>query len=162
MVLIAALSTGDHTAVDVAESRRMMRINDYAGWATWEPPAPSLIVPPVHHHHPRTSWAAGVEQWRPLVSAYFGDRVETAMCLIHFETGGTGNPNAKNTESTAAGLFQFLRRTWDGVPLAVTGGTYSSGQPYNPEANIRSAAWLQSAYGWGQWSPYNRGLCHGL
>ena len=108
----------------------------------------------------RVDWGGTVEEWRPLVARHFvADKVETAMCLIYFETGGTGDPNSKNPRSTAAGLFQFLRRTWDSVPLSVTGGSYASGQVYQPEANVRSAAWLQNRYGWGQWSPYNAGLC---
>ncbi len=101
----------------------------------------------------------GVEQWRPLVLAYFGsDRVERALCLIAHESGG--NPDAKNPDSTAAGLFQFLKSTWDTmVPRSVTGGSYDSGQVYLPEPNIKAAAWLQEEEGWTQWSPYNRGLC---
>ncbi len=103
-----------------------------------------------------------VAPWRGLVEAYFdpGD-IETAMCIMSHESGG--NPNAKNPKSTAAGLFQFLRGTWDNmVPASVSGGSYASGQVYNGEANIRSAAWLQNAAGWTQWSPYNRGECRGL
>ena len=107
----------------------------------------------------RVNWGGTVEEWRPLVAGHFAaDKVETAMCLIHYES--KGNPNAKNPTSTAAGLFQFLRSTWDNmVPSSVTGGSYGSGQVYQPEANVRAAAWLQNAEGWSQWSPYNRGLC---
>lgn len=95
---------------------------------------------------------AGVEQWRPLVQAYFpGDQVEKALAVMACESGG--NPNADNPVSSAAGLFQFLKSTWDNmVPLSVTGGSYSSGQVYDPEANVRSAAWLLAAAGWSQWS----------
>jgi len=106
------------------------------------------------------SYGGGVEQWRPLVTQYFRSAdIEIALCLIDYETGSTGNPNSKNPRSSAAGLFQFLRSTWDKVPLSVTGGTYDSGQVYQPEANVRSAAWLKDASGWSQWSPYNAGLC---
>ncbi len=100
-----------------------------------------------------------VERWRPMVEVYFtAADVPTAICLMAHESGG--NPDAKNPTSSAAGLFQFLRGTWDSVPASVTGGSYDSGQVYNPEANIRSAAWLKNAAGWSQWSPYNRGECH--
>lgn len=100
-----------------------------------------------------------MERWRPLVQVWFssGD-VPIAMCLIAAESGG--NPGALNTRSSAAGLFQFLRSTWNRIPTSVSGGSYDSGQVYDPEANIRSAAWLKGKSGWSQWSPYNRGACH--
>jgi len=101
--------------------------------------------------------SAGVEQWRPLVAVYFPSEVERALCILDHES--RGNPNAKNPRSSAAGLFQFLRSTWDRVPLSVSGGSYDSGQVYQPEANIRSAAWLQARSGWWPWSPYKAGEC---
>ena len=105
---------------------------------------------------------SNVEQWRPLVATYFAaELVPTAMCIMAAESGG--NPEARNPRSTAAGLFQFLKGTWDSmVPASVTGGSYSSGQVFNPEANVRAAAWLQAAAGWSQWSPWNRGAGRGL
>lgn len=105
-------------------------------------------------------WSGSVEQWRGLVVEFFAPgKVETALCLIGHETGWTGDPNSLNRGSGAAGLFQFLRSTWDSVPLSVTGGSYDSGQVFDPVANVRSAAWLQEAAGWSQWSPWNRGEC---
>ncbi len=104
----------------------------------------------------RTQWTGNVEQWRPLVAKYFGDRVDHAMCILNYETGGTGDPNSKNTRSTAAGLFQFLRSTWDRVPISITGGSYDSGAVYHPEANVAAAAWLQANGGWGQWTVNSR------
>ncbi len=104
-------------------------------------------------------WSGTVEGWRGFVSLYFpAGEVDRALCILAAESGG--NPDAKNPRSSAAGLFQFLRSTWDSVPLSVSGGSYDSGAVYDPESNIRSAAWLQAAWGWSQWSPYNRGLCH--
>ncbi len=109
----------------------------------------------------RSTWSGNVEQWRLLVAAYFvPEKVNTAMCILNHETGGTGNPNADNPRSSAAGLFQFLRKTWNRVPLSVTGGSYDSGMVYDPEANVAAAAWLQSHSGWGQWTVYP--LCRGL
>ena len=110
---------------------------------------------------PASSWSGNVEQWRPLVASYFApEKVETAMCILARETGFTGDPNSKNTRSSAAGLFQFLRSTWNKVPLSVTGGSYDSGMVYDPIANVRAAAWLQNHSGWGQWTVYY--LCRGL
>lgn len=105
-----------------------------------------------------SGWSGSVEEWRPLVVRFFApEKVDTAMCLIWYES--RGDPNADNSTSSAAGLFQFLRRTWDSVPLSVTGGTYSSGAVYDPVANVRAAAWLQNEWGWTQWSPYKSGEC---
>lgn len=95
-----------------------------------------------------TGMGSNVEQWRPLVTAYFGaDKADTALCLMWYESGG--NPNADNPTSSAAGLFQLLAQWHD----------YFGIDPYNPEQNIAAAAQLQAMYGWSQWSPYNRGLC---
>jgi len=107
----------------------------------------------------RRNWNAGVEQWRTLVAVYFpANEVDRALCIMDHES--RGNPNADNPKSSAAGLFQFLTKTWNGVPLSVSGGSYESGQVYQAEPNIRSAAWLQArGSGWNQWSPYNAGEC---
>jgi len=99
---------------------------------------------------------SNVEQWRALVSQYFPGEVELALCVIAGESGG--NPNAQNPTSSAAGLWQFLRRTWDRVPLSVTGGSYDSGAVFDPVAATRAAAWLRNADGggWTQWNAYRR------
>lgn len=118
----------------------------------------------VEHHPniesgPENADLGPVERWRLLVEEHFPPgEVETAMCVLSGES--RGDPNADNPRSTARGLFQFLRSTWnDMVPTEVTGGPYGSGVVYDPEANIRAAAWLQAAEGWSQWSVYNRGVC---
>jgi hypothetical protein len=116
----------------------------------------------LRHHHQTTAWPAVTDQvlvWQRLVETYFpASEVDRALCIIGYES--RGNPDAKNPSSTAAGLFQFLRTTWNSVPTSVTGDSYDSGQVYDPEANVRAAAWLQGKYGWTQWAPYNnRGLC---
>lgn len=97
---------------------------------------------------------SNTEQWRSLISEFFPpEQVETALCVVAGESGG--NPNADNPRSSAAGLFQFLRSTWDKmVPLEVTGGSYDSGMVYDPVASTRAAAWLWANLGWGQWSAY--------
>ena len=104
------------------------------------------------------SWSGSVESWRGLVSLHFpADQVDRALCIMELESHG--NPNAKNPRSSAAGLFQFVRDTWDRVPLSVSGGSYDSGRVYLPEPNVASAAWLQGRSGWWPWSPYLNGLC---
>ncbi len=157
MVLIAALSTGDHTSADaVAESRRMMRINDYAGWETWEPPAAHLHLPPAHHHH--QTFGAGVEQWRDLVARYFAQEdVDTVLCLMVYESNGDPNAHNPTPGSTATGLMQIVTRIWSpelGIPAA---------DFTDPEINISAARRIRDIHqGWDAWSPYNGGLCHGL
>ena len=54
------------------------------------------------------------------------------------------DPNAVNSESDAAGLFQFLPSTWAGTPFA-------SDSPFDPSANAHAAAWLLQTYGPNQW-----------
>ena len=99
----------------------------------------------------RTGWTGNVEQWRPLVAKYFApDLVDQAMCILAHES--KGNPGAKNPRSSAAGLFQFLRKTWNSVPTSITGGSYDSGAVYLPEPNVAAAAWLQHRVG--SWRPW--------
>ncbi len=89
----------------------------------------------------------GVEQWRPLVEAYFPpDYVNWAMQIMACESGG--NPNATNRSSGAAGLFQFLPRYWAG--RAANAG-FAGTSPYDPTANVATAAWLLKTGGEAHW-----------
>lgn len=78
--------------------------------------------------------------------------VDHALCIIAGESGG--DPTIDNRQgSSAAGLWQFLRNTWDNtVPRSVTGGSYDSGQVYDPVAATRAAAWLAYNVSWDQWN----------
>jgi hypothetical protein len=99
---------------------------------TTTPPTPTVFPP-------------SVERWRSLVQTYFPEhRVEEALKIMRCESNG--DPNAVNPYSGAAGLFQFLRSTWNSLPHSVSGGTYESGQVFDPVANTRSAAWLANRY----------------
>lgn len=83
-----------------------------------------------------------VEQWRGLVEAFFPtNRVEEALRIIDCESNG--DPDAYNPYSGAAGLFQFLPSTW--ASTAPKAG-YPDASPFEPEANIASAAWLANRY----------------
>lgn len=92
-----------------------------------------------------TVFPPSVEQWRSLVETYFpAHRVDEALKIMRCESNG--DPNAVNPYSGAAGLFQFLRSTWNSLPHSVSGGSYESGQVFDPVANTRSAAWLANRY----------------
>lgn len=83
-----------------------------------------------------------VERWRSLVQQFFpSNRVEEALVIIGCESNG--DPNAVNPYSGAAGLFQFLPSTW--ASTAPRAG-YPETSPYDPEANVASAAWLANRY----------------
>jgi len=83
-----------------------------------------------------------VEQWRSLVQQFFpSHRVEEALRIINCESNG--DPDAVNPYSGAAGLFQFLPSTW--ASTAPKAG-YPDASPYQPEANVASAAWLANRY----------------
>lgn len=83
-------------------------------------------------------WLGGVQQWRPLVETYFPpERVEEAMRVMACESGG--NPAAKNPNSTATGLFQFLDGTW--AWMSVMSG-WDGHSRLEPEANVAVAAYL--------------------
>ncbi len=89
----------------------------------------------------------GVEQWRPLVETYFPPGyVNWAMQIMACESGG--DPNATNRSSGAAGLFQFLPRYWAG--RAANAG-FSGASPYDPTANVATAAWLLKTGGESHW-----------
>jgi hypothetical protein len=90
---------------------------------------------------------ARVESWRALVASYFGDRTDTALCLMWYES--RGNPEAVNPTSGAAGLFQIMPFWWD----------HYGGDRFDPETNTRVAKLIYDQQGWRAWSPYNRGLC---
>ncbi len=98
------------------------------------------------------TYRGDVEQWRPLVTAYFpASQVSTAMRVLNCETGGTGDPNSKNPNSSASGLFQHLSKYWAGrSEKAGWGGA----DIMDPEANVAVAAWLQRTGGWGHWTCY--------
>ena len=104
----------------------------------------------------RLAAVAGVEHWRPLVERYFPvDRVGEAMQVMHCES--RGNPDATNSTSDAAGLFQFLETTW---AFASVNAGFGGASRYEPEANVAAAAWLVNHSitvghprgAWGHWS----------
>ena len=83
-----------------------------------------------------------VEQWRGLVQQYFpSNRVEEALRIIQCES--LGDPNAYNPYSGASGLFQFIPSTW---ATAAPKAGFPDSSPFEPVANIATAAWLANRY----------------
>lgn len=104
------------------------------------------------HQAPSANRGMGsnVEQWRGLVAAYFAPgQVETALRVMRCESGG--NPNARNSRSGAAGLFQHLPKYW--AERSAKAG-WGGASIYSPEANVAVSAWLVRNGGWGHWTCY--------
>jgi hypothetical protein len=107
---------------------------------TYDPPAATTTTttttttkPPPDNGGPRN-----VEEWRPLVSEYFpAELVDDALSVIYCES--KGDPSAYNSRSGASGLFQFIERTWN---WASSNAGWAGASPFDPEANVASAAWL--------------------
>lgn len=162
------------TAVEVAqakedEQRRQDNRSARDDTTTTAPPTtspPSSGTSPTTTAPPTTSSTSGggdggswnhppaVEQWRSLVQQFFpANRVEEALVIIGCESNG--DPDAVNPYSGAAGLFQFLPSTW--ASTAPKAG-YPEASPYDPEANVASAAWLANRYqelGYDYWHAWN-------
>ncbi len=99
------------------------------------------------------SHVSTVEKWRPLVEKHFpASQVGTTMRILECESGG--DPDAKNRGSSAAGLFQFLRGTWDTVAQETGSPSYAAGGVFDPEWSIINAVWLVENVSWRQWSCY--------
>jgi len=82
------------------------------------------------------------------VEAYFPAAwVDEALAVIQCES--RFNPAAKNPHSTASGLFQFLRSTWD---------QWGEGSVFDAGQNVKAAALMvqhyedQSWWRWAGWS----------
>lgn len=95
-----------------------------------------------------------VEQWRGLVSQHFpANRVDEALHIMWCES--RGDPEAYNPYSGASGLFQFIPSTWATTSPAAG---YAGASPFDPEANVASAAWLANRYqelGQYYWTAWN-------
>lgn len=128
---------------------------------------------------------ADVERWRPLVEKYWAAitipilqlrsparwlDVEGALEMVFLES--RGNPDAVNSGSGAAGLFQHLPRLmpfrlrsaaqyFDGLDAEwfsqVRADHADRVSPLDPEASVAAAAWLRGVQGWAPWSPFISG-----
>lgn len=141
-------------------NRALFRATDAAGNDTtdqitvfYDPPptttTTSITTPPGVDGGPRN-----VEEWRPLVEQYFpADRVDDALTVMRCES--KGDPLAYNSRSGASGLFQFISGTWN---WASQSAGWAGASPFDPEANVASAAWLvqwsvnQGIHPWAHWT----------
>lgn len=139
---------GGVTHEEVEEFLAMME--RHPGYAQYQSPSQPTQIPsrePSSNsgRSTKSSWSGGVEQWRPLIAAYFpADQLNMALCVVTYESGG--NPRAKNPRSSARGLFQVLASLW----APHYGVSYED--LYDPETNTRIAADIWRNYGWGAWS----------
>ena len=134
------------------ESFTVETLAEYTDMATRHPRWFGRPVP--HTHAARYTarvWSGTVEQWRPLVAAWFrpGD-VDRAMRIMQCESGG--DPNVMHDYSnpaSASGLFQHLGKYWASRSAAAGFAGYSV---FDPTANVATAAWLRDQRGgWGHW-----------
>lgn len=105
---------------------------------------------PFDHHDLIPAVIDSIEDWRPLVSAFFQPRhVDRALRVIRCES--RGNPTAKNPRSSASGLFQHLGSLW--AERSAEAG-WSGTDVFDPVANVAVAAWLvYEGGGWSHWNP---------
>ncbi len=103
---------------------------------------------------PDTGGPRNVEEWRSLAEQYFASElVDEALAVIKCES--KGDPAAYNSRSGASGLFQFIPNTWN---WASNNAGWAGASPFDPEANIASAAWLvqwsldHNNSAWAHWS----------
>ncbi len=110
-------------------------------------PAPAAPAP-VYHAAPAApapaapAFSGGSVQAE--IQQVFGPYAGAALNVARCESGF--NPNAKNPNSTASGVFQFLTSTW-----ATT--SYAGSSPFNASANIHAAyqVFARDGYSWREW-----------
>lgn len=152
-VVIAIFTLIPLTAQAIEECPNPDRPIHYSPFCLTEAEWLELTAPRGPEIVPSPIYSDPVGRWEPLVRKYWpADLVPWALRIIACESGGA--PWAKNPTSTAAGLFQFLRSTWDKGPAPALGlPAYWTGAPYVPEWNIQAAAWLYANWGGtNQWS----------
>lgn len=98
----------------------------------------------------KANFSGGIEQWRPLVEAYFpAGEVNRALRVMACES--LGDPNAVNASSGASGLFQHMPKYW---AERSSGADWGGASIMDPTANVAVAAWVvyeMPGGGWGHW-----------
>lgn len=104
-------------------------------------PAPQQETPQIAPKQPEITYAVGVEQWRGLVSAYFGSETDYALRIMRCESGG--NPRAVS-HTNDHGLFQINYPSHYNKVASIA-------DLYVPEVNVRVAKQIRNGSGWGAW-----------
>jgi soluble lytic murein transglycosylase-like protein len=81
-------------------------------------------------------------------SKQYGVSTVTALRVAKCESGY--DPYAKNQNSSATGVFQFISGTWLSV-VKMRGQEYTLEDRKDAEKNIDNALWLAAKEGWGHW-----------
>jgi transglycosylase-like protein with SLT domain len=82
-----------------------------------------------------------------LIRAYFPAGEEaTALCVAWRES--RYDPGATNRQTGAAGVFQFMPRTW---PVFSRRAGWGGASAYSARANVATAAYAVAHGGWGPW-----------
>lgn len=148
----AYLAALDQIEQAQAEAAAQDREDERQATTTSAPAASTTTLPPPPSIGDRPLKPA-VERWRPIVVVYFPTEwVEAALRIMQCES--LGDPAAYNPYSGASGLFQFLPGTW--AVIAPKAG-FEGSSPFDPEANIATAAWLAKYYqslGRSPWTPW--------
>jgi len=99
---------------------------------------------------PKTGTQFNEQEMRNLVEAYFpADRVEWALRVSKCESRWL--TTAKNPRTSAAGLFQFKRSTWDWVADQTGTPDYDEGGVWEVHSQMINAAWLVENGGRQHW-----------
>ena len=81
-----------------------------------------------------------VKQWYGLTERYFGDDVLFALAIMSCESDGYAEAVNINTDNSQdQGLFQFWEQTTEWLEKDIYNKELNM---FNPEVNIKTAAWL--------------------
>jgi soluble lytic murein transglycosylase-like protein len=91
-----------------------------------------------------------VQEWIPLVNIHFKEDEALALTVLYCESRGYANATGYNTDGTYdQGLFQFNVKTDKWLEKDIYNRELDM---YDPETNIKAAAWLSYYDGWHHWN----------
>lgn len=100
-----------------------------------------------------TKYSIDKERNKELVrywSEYYGNDINLAFCLVNLESGF--DHLAKNPNSTAAGIWQFLETTFNSTVIRMGHPEWNYNEHvYNAEINAQMGSWLLHEDGYTHW-----------